>query len=42
MSKRKKWYVVWSGNETGLFDNWADCEDQVKGVPGARYKAYNT
>ena len=42
MSKRKKWYVAWMGGEVELFDNWADCEERVKGVSGARYKSYNT
>lgn len=41
-SKRGKWYVVWNGTEPGVCDTWAECEARVKGVPGARYKAFNT
>ncbi len=37
---KKKYYVVWEGNETGVFDNWADCQAQVKGYVGARYKSF--
>lgn len=40
-SNRKKWYVVWVGTEPGVCDSWAECEDRVKGYPGARYKAYD-
>ena len=39
---KRKWYVVWQGTEPGICDSWAECELRVKGVPGARYKAYNT
>lgn len=39
---RRKWYVVWQGTEPGICDSWAECESRVKGVPGARYKAYPT
>ncbi len=42
MSKKKKFYVVWEGNETGIFDNWADCQLQIKGYPNARYKSFKT
>jgi ribonuclease HI len=36
----KKYYVVWNGLKTGVFDNWKECEAQVKGVEGARYKSF--
>ncbi len=43
MSKRKpKYYVVWHGAEPGVYRNWPDCERQVKGFVGARYKSYAT
>lgn len=42
MAKKKKYYVVWEGNETGIFDNWTDCQLQIKGYPGARYKSFST
>lgn len=38
----KKYYVVWSGHETGIFDSWTECKIAVEGCPGARYKSYPT
>ncbi len=42
MSKQQKFYVVWQGRKTGVFTSWADCEAQVKGVEGAKYKSFPT
>lgn len=39
---KQKYYVVWKGRKTGVFDNWADCELQVKGFDEARYKSFET
>jgi ribonuclease HI len=36
----KKYYVVWKGLEPGVFDNWKDCEVQIKGFEGAVYKSF--
>lgn len=42
MSKKKIFsYVVWVGHIPGVYDNWFDCEAQVKGFPGAIYKKYS-
>lgn len=38
----KKYYAVLKGRKTGIFTSWADCEEQVKGVSGALYKAFTT
>ena len=38
----KKYYVVWNGNETGLFDSWTECKIAVEGYPGARYKGFGS
>jgi ribonuclease HI len=35
-----RYYVVWKGRQTGVFGSWAEAEAQVKGFPGARYKAF--
>lgn len=35
-----KYYVVWKGRQPGIYDSWEECLVQVKGFPGARYKAY--
>lgn len=41
MSKKKAaYYVVWSGKTPGIYDTWEDCEAQVKGVQGAKYKGF--
>ncbi len=42
MAGKKKFYVVWHGREQGIFRSWAECERQVKGFEGARYKGYET
>lgn len=39
---KKKYYVVWNGLQTGVFDSWSACERQVKGVEGALFKSFNT
>lgn len=41
MSKKKAaYYVVWVGKTPGIYDNWEDCEAQVKGVKGVKYKGF--
>lgn len=42
MSKKKKYYVIWEGNETGIFDNWKECQRHIKGYGGAKYKSFPT
>lgn len=37
-----KYYVVWHGVKPGVYTTWIECEQQVKGVPGARFKSYKT
>ena len=42
MAKQKaKFYVVWQGRESGIYDSWTACEAQVKGV-AAKYKGFAT
>ena len=33
-------YVVWAGRETGVFNSWSECESQVKGLKGAKFKGF--
>ena len=41
MSKNApKFYVVWVGNQTGVFSNWDSCKSQIEGVQGAKYKSF--
>ena len=39
---RKKYYVVWNGWHTGVFDSWDDAKEQVTGYPDAKYKSFPT
>lgn len=40
MAKKQKYYVVWQGKRPGIYDNWAEAEEQIKGVEGAKFKSY--
>lgn len=43
MSKtKKKYYTVWKGHHTGVFDSWDDCKAQIKDFKGAQYKSFST
>lgn len=39
---KKKYYVVWDGRETGVYNSWESCKEQVSGYPGAVYKSFNS
>jgi len=39
---KKKYYVVWEGLNTGIYESWSDCQQQIKGYPNARYKSFKT
>ncbi len=41
MATKRKFYVVWNGLATGVFDSWEECELQVKGYPGAQFKSFD-
>ncbi|MBL4869049.1 MAG: ribonuclease H family protein [Pseudomonadales bacterium] len=36
----KKYYVVWSGRETGVFNDWSTCKKSIDKFSGARYKSF--
>lgn len=40
MAKQPKFYVVWHGRETGVFDSWEACKQQTGGFPGAVFKSF--
>ncbi len=42
MAKKKKYYVVWEGVTPGIYESWAECQLQIKGYPGARYKSFKS
>jgi len=37
---KQKYYVVWEGKEPGVYDNWRDCERQIRNFDGAVYKSF--
>lgn len=39
---KKKYYVVWVGRQTGIFETWEDCNEQIFGFPKAIYKSFKT
>ncbi|MCM1181973.1 MAG: ribonuclease H family protein [Roseburia sp.] len=38
----KKFYAVKAGRETGIFETWAECRNQIHGFSGAIYKSFAT
>jgi len=40
--KKKKYYTVWKGHHTGIFESWDDCKAQIKDFQGAQYKSFST
>lgn len=42
MAKTSKWYVVWQGREPGVYSSWDECQAQIQGISGAKYKAFPT
>jgi len=43
MSKnKKKYYVVWKGFQTGIFESWEACKNSIHGFKGAEYKSFKT
>lgn len=39
---KAKYYVVWKGLKTGIFDSWEECRKQVHGMDGALYKSFES
>lgn len=37
---KQKYYVVWVGKEPGVYNNWKECERQIRNFDGARYKSF--
>jgi ribonuclease HI len=42
MAKTKKFYVVWDGIETGIFDSWEKCKRVTANYPQAKFKSFQT
>ena len=37
-----KYYTVWTGRQTGVFDSWEECQRQVHKFEGAKFKSFKT
>lgn len=42
LKKKKKYYTVWKGHHTGVFESWDDCKAQITNFEGAQYKSFST
>lgn len=42
MAKKQKYYTVWKGRQTGVFETWKEAEQQVKGFETAQYKSFES
>ena len=42
MAKKQKYYVIWAGHKTGIFDTWTETEQNIKGFPNAQFKSFET
>ena len=42
MANKEKYYVVWVGVTPGIYTSWTDCQLQVNGYKGARYKSFSS
>ncbi|MFW5708128.1 MAG: viroplasmin family protein [Bacteroidota bacterium] len=38
---KKKFYVVWEGHTSGVFETWKQCEQAIKGYGSAKYKSFD-
>ncbi len=41
-NKKQKFYVVWQGRKTGIFETWDEASAQVNGFAGAQFKSFGT
>jgi len=42
MASKNNFYVVWNGDNPGIYTSWDECQKNIKGVSGARYKGFKT
>ena len=40
--KKPKFYVVWLGHKPGVYKTWSECQSQINGFSGAKYKSFPT
>ncbi|HZW69160.1 MAG TPA: ribonuclease H family protein [Pseudogracilibacillus sp.] len=39
---KQKYYVVWKGRNTGIYNSWNECKAETEGFPGALFKSFPT
>lgn len=37
---KKKFYVIWNGHKTGVFNSWSVCKKHITNFKGAQYKSF--
>lgn len=37
---KKKYYVVWIGHHPGVYSSWEDCNKEISGFKGAKFKGF--
>ena len=42
MVKPTKYYVVWEGYDTGIFNSWNACKLNIQNYPNAKYKSFKS
>ncbi len=42
MTTKNKYYVVWQGNQPGIYKSWTECQLQIKGYSDAKYKSFSS
>ena len=40
MKKKSKYYVVWEGHNSGVYNSWEECKKQIQNYKGAKYKSF--
>ena len=40
MANKQKFYAVRKGNSVGIFYSWEECQNSIKGCPGAEFKSF--
>ena len=39
---KQKFYVVWKGNNPGVYQSWEKCQNEIKNVNGALFKSFTS
>lgn len=42
MGKKQKYYVVWEGQQPGIYRSWPEAQAQIEGWKGARFKSFTS